>query len=101
MSATVVDLIMRRANRHTCISSIPRSSSFSVHFLHRSGRCYKAEIYAILFPLRCAIAWYLFQDTSSIPRVFQDTCNKKKLTDVLAHKCCFSPNVVLLCIIRY
>ena len=28
-------------------------------FLHQSGRCYKAEICTILFPLRCAIAWYI------------------------------------------
>ena len=42
------------------ISSIARSSSFFVHFLLQSGRCYKAEICTVLFPLRCAIAWYYF-----------------------------------------
>ena len=36
----------------------PKSSSFFVHFLLQSGRCYKAEICIIVFPLRCAIAWY-------------------------------------------
>ena len=28
--------------------------------LIQNGRCYKAEICSILFPLRCAIAWYYF-----------------------------------------
>ena len=36
----------------------PKSSSFFVFFLLQSGRCYKAVICTILFPLRCAIAWY-------------------------------------------
>ena len=33
-------------------------------FLHQSGRCYKAEICTILFPLRCAMAWYYFLQKS-------------------------------------
>ena len=38
----------------------PKLSSFFVVFLLQSGRCYKAEICTVLFPLRCAIAWYYF-----------------------------------------
>ena len=40
--------------------NLPKLSSFFVQFLLQSGRCYKAEICAILFPLRYAIAWYYF-----------------------------------------
>ena len=34
----------------------PKSSSFFVHFLLLTGRCYKAEICTILFPLRSSFA---------------------------------------------
>ena len=39
---------------------LPKSRRFSaVHLLH-SGRCYEAEICAILFLLRCPFIWYYF-----------------------------------------
>ena len=38
----------------------PKMRSFSERFLLLAGRCYEAEIYAILLPLRCAFAWYPF-----------------------------------------
>ena len=38
----------------------PKSRSFFVVLLLQNGRCYEAEICAILLLLRCAIAWYCF-----------------------------------------
>ena len=41
-------------------------------FLLQSGRCYEAEIFTILFPLRCGIAWYYFLPKSK----YSDTGQK-------------------------
>ena len=38
----------------------PKSRSFFVVLLLQNGRCYEAEICAILLPLRYAFAWYRF-----------------------------------------
>ena len=39
---------------------LPKSREFSVVLLLDSGRCYEAEICAILFLLRCPFIWYPF-----------------------------------------
>ena len=39
---------------------LPKSRCFSAVLLLHSGRCYEAEICAILFLLRCPFIWYPF-----------------------------------------
>ena len=39
---------------------LPKSRCFSAVLLLHSGRCYEAEICAILFLLRCPFRWYPF-----------------------------------------
>ena len=39
---------------------LPKSRCFSAVLLLYSGRCYEAEIYVILFLLRCPFIWYPF-----------------------------------------
>ena len=39
---------------------LPKSRRFSVVLLLHSGRYYEAEIFVILFLLRCPFIWYMF-----------------------------------------
>ena len=57
---------------------LPKSRRFSAFLLLHSGRCYEAEICAILFLLRCPFMWYHFLPKSKFSDFWPKTMDYSK-----------------------